>query len=448
MFKSFFPRPKLFFLSAAVWGLLCVLLWFFFAKDLGPDLSLAHNWGTEFPADLEVTEIAELEEGADEAATAAHAEAVAAQAEASAAHQASVDDATTMWFYQYQALAYLAFAIFWMFFSPTKWSRWSVLGSTLIIFVVWFQVHVDVMINEWFGEFYDTIQEALAEPGAVTLSEYYGHLFFFMKLAAIAVTVSVLNGFFVKHYVFRWRTAMNDYYMSVWPKVRHIEGASQRVQEDTMRFAGIVEALGVRFIDSVMTLIAFLPILLGLSQFVKVLPVFGEIAHALVWVAVLWSVIGTAILALTGIRLPGLEFRNQRVEAAYRKELVIGEDDAARAAPPTVKNLFNDVRTNYFRLYFNYLYFDVVRYSYLQVGVILPYIVLGPTIIAAGFTLGVMQQTLRAFGRVEGSFQFLVNSWTTIVELMSIYKRLKTFESAIDDKPLPKIDQDFLENQG
>jgi peptide/bleomycin uptake transporter len=41
-----------------------------------------------------------------------------------------------------------------------------------------------------------------------------------------------------------------------------------------------------------------------------------------------------------------------------------------------------------------------------------------------------MQQIMRAFGRVEGSFQYLVNSWTTIVELMSVYKRLNAFEKA------------------
>ena len=62
---------------------------------------------------------------------------------------------------------------------------------------------------------------------------------------------------------------------------------------------------------------------------------------------------------------------------------------------------------------------------------ILPYIALGPTIVSAAVTLGVMQQIIRAFGRVENSFQFLVNSWTTIVELMSIYKRLAAFERAI-----------------
>ena len=43
---------------------------------------------------------------------------------------------------------------------------------------------------------------------------------------------------------------MNDYYMARWKQLRHIEGASQRVQEDTMRFAGIMEGLGVSMIDS------------------------------------------------------------------------------------------------------------------------------------------------------------------------------------------------------
>ena len=423
MFKSFFPRPKLYFLSAALWALACVLVWYFAAKEWGPQLSLGSMLGTEYPA--------ELLEGADEAATAAHTEAT--------------DSANDMWFYQYQALAYLLFALVWMIIARHPWARWSVLGSCLIIFVVWFQVHIDVMINEWFGGFYDTIQKALGDPDAVTSKEYYGYLLTFSKLAAIAVTVSVLNSFFVSHYVFRWRTAMNNYYMSVWDQVRHIEGASQRVQEDTMRFAAITEGLGVRFIDSIMTLIAFLPILWGLSVHIKVLPIVGEVAQALVWVAILWSVFGTALLAMAGIRLPGLEFRNQRVEAAYRKELVLGEDNVEACQPPTVKALFNNVRTNYFRLYFNYMYFNVVRYSYLQVGVILPYLILGPTIIAAGFTLGVMQQTLRAFGRVENSFQFLVNSWTTIVELMSIHKRLKAFEATIAGEPLPKIDEDYLQ---
>ena len=214
-----------------------------------------------------------------------------------------------------------------------------------------------------------------------------------------------------------------------------------------MRFAQITEGLGVNLLDSIMTLIAFLPLLWSLSGAVKELPIIGEISQGLVFVAILWSIFGTALVALVGIRLPGLEFRNQRVEAAYRKELVYGEDHADRAQPPTVAELFANVRTNYFRLYFNYLYFNVVRIFYLQIGNLVPYIALAPTIASGAITLGVMQQIIRAFSRVEGSFQYLINSWTTIVELMSVYKRLQAFESAIHDEELPDIDKEWLAKQ-
>ncbi|MDO6460447.1 peptide antibiotic transporter SbmA [Granulosicoccaceae sp. 1_MG-2023] len=415
MFESFFPRPKAFILSFIVWALLCVVVYYTLGDTLAGFLSLGGLFGYDWlPAAADA-----LAEGATPPA----------------------NPGETFWLAQYLLFCYGAFVLFWMRFAPHPWGRWSVLGSAVIIFVTWFQVQLDVMINEWFGSFYNLIQEALGAPASISAGDYYGQLLTFGKIALVAITVAVFTRFFVSHWVFRWRTAINNYYMQRWQHVRHIEGASQRVQEDTMRFAGIMEGLGVSLIDSVMTLIAFLPILWGLSSHVKELPLIGEVSQALVFVAILWSVFGTALLAMAGIRLPGLEFKNQRVEAAYRKELVYGEDYADRAQPPTVKDLYNDVRINYFRLYKNYLYFNIVRYAYLQVGVLVPYIALAPTIIAGTITLGVMQQIIRAFGRVEDSFQYLVNSWTTIVELMSIYKRLKAFELAIEERPLPPIEE-------
>ncbi|HVQ52260.1 MAG TPA: SbmA/BacA-like family transporter, partial [Mycobacterium sp.] len=99
----------------------------------------------------------------------------------------------------------------------------------------------------------------------------------------------------------------------------------------------------------------------------------------------------------------------------------------------------------YFRLFFHYMYFDVARYSYLQFGVLVPYIALGPTLVTGVITLGVMQQIVRAFGRVESSFQYLVNSWTTIVELISVYKRLRAFERRIGSRGFaPHPDQGAL----
>ena len=119
----------------------------------------------------------------------------------------------------------------------------------------------------------------------------------------VYVTLAVFNLFFVSHYVFRWRTAMNDYYTAHWEKLRHIEGASQRIQEDTMRFGKTTEQLSVSLIESLI-LMAFLPILYELSSHVKVLPIVGEIPHALMWASIGWAVLGTVILMIVGMKLP------------------------------------------------------------------------------------------------------------------------------------------------
>ncbi|MCP4334447.1 MAG: putative transporter [Gammaproteobacteria bacterium] len=317
------------------------------------------------------------------------------------------------------------------FFMNKKWLHWSLAGSVAILVVTWYKVQLDVKINEWFGTFYDLLQKALATPNSVTFEEWLEGCLTFMEIAAIYIVIAVLLEFFVRHYVFRWRTAMNAYYMLHWQDLRHIEGAAQRVQEDTMRFARIVEGLGVAFMRSLMVLVAFLPILWTLSEHITELPWFGKIDHSLVYLAIISAASGTVLLAVVGIKLPGLEYKNQKVEAAYRKELVFGEDHAERADPPTCEELFANVRKNYFNLYRHYLYFDIAKWSYIQFTVIVPYIMLGPTIIAAGVTLGVIQQILRAFDKVETSFQFLVHSWGTIVELLSIYKRLSEFEQNI-----------------
>jgi peptide/bleomycin uptake transporter len=308
---------------------------------------------------------------------------------------------------------------------------WSIVGSAVILFATWYKVQLDVQINDWFGTFYNMIQEALAKPGSVTMDHYFAELATFGWIAGLYVLIAVLTEFFVKHYVFRWRAAMTEFYTLHWPTLRTIEGASQRVQEDTSRFASIMEDLGISFVRSIMTLLAFLPILWSFSAQVKVLPWFGQVPQALVWVAIVFALCGTALLAGIGFKLPGLQFQNQKVEAAYRKELVYGEDDSGRAARHQLGLLFREVRRNYFRLFFHYMYFDVAKWSYLQVGVLVPYVALGPTLVAGGITLGIMQQIVRAFGRVESSFQYLVNSWTTIIELISVYKRLRAFERGV-----------------
>jgi len=396
MFRSFFPRPTLFFASAFIWTLLAIVFWL-----AGGERWLLHLTG------------------------------ISSEVPISAARFLSPN---FLLFYAYYALCVGLFAAFWYIYSPHRWQRWSILGTALIIFVTWFQVEVSVAINAWYQPFFDLIQKALTAPNTVPLEKFYSGSGVFLGIALIGVTVAVLNNFFVSHYVFRWRTAMNEYYMAHWQQLAPYRGCPQRVQEDTMRFASTLEDMGTSFINAIMTLFAFLPVLIALSPHVPELPLIGHVPYGLVFAAIGWALFGTLVLGVVGIKLPGLQFKNQRVEAAYRKELVYGEDDAERARPHTVVELFSAVRRNYFRLYFHYTYFNVVRILYLQVDAVFGLVMLFPTLAAGAITFGLMQQITNVFEQVRSSFQYLITSWTTLVELMSIYKRLRSFEREVDNQ--------------
>ena len=409
MLRSFFPSPALFFSSAVIWCALAAILWYAVGADISASI------GLPFP-------------------------------EAGAAPVIGLGFFFTndfIFFYLYFIVMTVIFAGVWFRLSPHRWQMWSILGSALIFFSTYYSVQVSVAINHWRKPFFDAVQFALSGEQEVTSADLFGLILIFTQIAMVAVAIFVFTRFFVSHYLFRWRNAMTDYYFGHWSKLRHVEGASQRIQEDTKRFANIMEGLGVSVVDAIMTLIAFIPLLIGLSEYVSELPVVGEISNALMLAAIFWSIFGTVLLAVVGIKLPGLEFRNERVEAAFRKELVYGEDNEDRAQPPTVIELFNNVRRNYFKLYFHYLYFNVARSLYLQADNIYGYLIMIPTIVSGKITLGILQQILTAFTQVTNSFQFIVNSWPTIIELISIHKRLLSFEAVLHDKSLPQIDIDY-----
>ena len=308
------------------------------------------------------------------------------------------------------------------FFTIKKWYLWSWIGSLIILSSLWVQVKIDVKINEWFGEFYDMIQKALGAPNAITIDEYWASLFSFITLAAMYVGVAVVVSYFTSHYLFRWRTAMVEYY--------------QRVQEDTIKFSRIMESLGTSFIEAIMILIEFMPILFGLSIGIPIF-FFGDWEYGLIVGALIWSIGGTVFLIILGLilRLVGVEYDLQKKEAAYRKILVIAEDDGT-IRPKSIEELFDGVRSIHFLSYIRYLYFNIGRIAYLQANVLSAYVFLAPAIVAGAVTLGVMQQIIRAFGRVEGSMQYILKAWPTIIELASVYKRLREFERRLETEEI------------
>ena len=314
------------------------------------------------------------------------------------------------------------------FFLSKKWALWAWGGFLFIIGSLLAQTYIDVKINEWYKGFYDLLQK----PEENTLDDFYDGIYLFLKLAIPYVFIYAVTNYFTRLYGFRWREAITFAYMPYWKEAdSKVEGASQRIQEDCMNFAKIVESIGLQIVRAIMLLIAFIPILWGLSSYV-VIPLLKDIDGSLVYVSLVASLGGLLISWLVGIKLPGLEYKNQVVEAAFRKELVYGEDDRDEyAKPPTILELFSGIKFNYHRLFLHYGYFDLWLIMYNQSMVIVPYLVMGPGLFTGAMTLGILIQTSSAFREVQGRFSLFMQKWTRITELRSIIIRLGEFEKAI-----------------
>ena len=318
------------------------------------------------------------------------------------------------------------------FFCTRKWLLWSWGGLLILLSSLWLQVSLTVAINAWYGGFYDLMQNSATyfDRSQIGIDLFYDKLYDFCMLAMPYVIIATITNWFTRVYGLRWREAITFDYLPKWRNVTEdIEGASQRIQEDTHKFAEIIENLGLQIVRSIMTLIAFIPVLWELSAKTDI-PFFGMEGGSLVWYALVISIGGLIITWFVGAKLPGLEYNNQKVEAAYRKELVFGEDDKSNyAKPETILELFTGIRFNYQRLFNHYGYVDVWVNSYDQFMVIVPYLLVGPGLFTKLITLGVVVQVSNAFRKVHEGFGVFLYQFTSITELRSIWKRLREFES-------------------
>ena len=335
--------------------------------------------------------------------------------------------------------------MFHSFYKSRQWALWAYGGGLLLIGLLWLQVQMSVAINTWYGEIYNLFQTATDyeenpnEGIALLYRTLVGLDYFtgdgpdnspsFVVLAVPYILLGMFTAWFTRIYGLRWREAMTFNFIPRWRTVEEeIEGASQRIQEDCNRFARIVESLGLQIIRATMTLIAFIPILWGFSDKMPI-PILKDIEGSLVWGALLVSIGGLVISWFVGIKLPGLEYNNQKVEAAFRKDLVLAEDNKRDyARPETLFELFTGIRFNYHRLYWHYGYFDLWLHFYDNFMSIMPYLVMGPGLFTGLITLGTMVQISNAFQKVHGGFALFLHNWTTITELRSIYRRLQEFE--------------------
>jgi peptide/bleomycin uptake transporter len=338
--------------------------------------------------------------------------------------------------------------VFKAFFGSKKWAIWAWGGGILVCLLIEVNVMLTVELVEWRGDFFKMLQDV----SSYDLKDFWTGIGEFTKIALELVFLGMFSAYFARIYSFHWREAITFAHVRRWREVEQdVEGSSQRIQEDFMRFAIIVESLGSQVVKAFLTLISFLPILwaasadLNLSWFnsinglivrtadswqIPFLSVFAE--GSMVWLALFISIGGLVISWLVGIKLPILEYNNQIVEAAFRKELVFAEDNKISfAQPPTIIGLFTGLESNYYRLFRHTAYFDVWIYTFDRVMMITPYLLMAPGLFAGVINLGILIKVSSAFGQVRASFSVFTARWTVITELRSIFRRIREFERNI-----------------
>lgn len=299
---------------------------------------------------------------------------------------------------------------------------WGVLLFLLVMSSC--QVYMSVLFNEWYGGFYNSLESKNFE-------QFTSSLIRFGWLAGIYILLATFNVYIAQHYCLRWRRAVTFAYLPLWmASDTHIEGASQRIQEDIMRGSSMVYKMGLGLFKAVLTLGAFIPILWAISTNIQILGSHFE--GALVWVALATSVGGLLISMWVGVRLPYLDYENQKTEATFRKFLVYGEDDRSTVTMEAAQSRFADLIENYRALYNSFKWFTLWENTYLQASILIPYIVAAPSFFAGLVTLGTLAQTSNAFQKVHESFSFFIVHWTDVAELRSIILRLREFERVIN----------------
>lgn len=305
-------------------------------------------------------------------------------------------------------------------------------------------------LNKFSLYFYQSLLEhffnarSISGENAYSIGIFYSMIWVFLCIALPYVLIATINVYFASIYALKWREAMTFEYLAFWKaKDDNIEGSSQRIQEDIYNFSKIVESLGLAFIRALMILFAFIPILWALSGVIAAPlfegidenSIFAPLKHIdglLVYVALFISLGGLFISWFVGIKLPGLEYNNQKAEAAFRKELVFAEDNRRDyATRETMIELFTGLKFNYKRLFLHYGYFNIWLILFEQIIVIVPFLIVAPSLFAGAIGLGVVMQMNNAFDQVRSSFSVFITNWTKITELRSIHKRLREFEENI-----------------
>jgi peptide/bleomycin uptake transporter len=339
-------------------------------------------------------------------------------------------------------------------------------GVLLVVCHAVFSAWLKFRINSWYNGFYDLLQtagppqtlsgeeEASGPAFNAGMQQVWGKLWDFALLVLPMCVMHPVVKFVRAHWSVAWRMRLMKSYVGKWnPQQRPVEGAAQRVHEDTQRFASGLNGCMVIVLDSVCTLAVFIPILVDIGTRIVAPHWARGLGDAWVVLLALWSALaGVAVAGIIGRKLIGLEVNNQKVEANLRRELVLletaplsvccssSEDQAGGQAEmtspsPAFVSLWYDLRENYHRLFVNFMSLNAWLSTFEQYMVLVPYLVAAPLLFAPQpdtITLGTLVQLSNSFGKVFASLNIVGDSWGAINEFVSCVVRLRQFEKSVN----------------
>jgi putative ATP-binding cassette transporter len=322
--------------------------------------------------------------------------------------------------------------------SEEKWSAY--MFSVGIVVLNLFQVYLSVWLNQWYGTFYNAMQD-------YDRALFFHELWLFCGFVVVYLASALLNLYVTQMLQIRWRRWMTDDYSKRWlanntyyrmQLTGETDNPDQRISEDLRLFTAQVLNLSVGLLSAIVTFCSFFFVLWTLSGPITIpLGSLGSITipgYAAIG-ALLYAGIGTWLTVKIGRPLVGLTFTQQRYEANFRYSLVRIRENAESIAfykgephEREVLNLrFGNVFGNFIALLKRRMKLLTLTAGYSNATIIVPYLVAAPKYFGKAIQFGGVQQIANSFDQVQTSLSFIVNSYEDIAELQAVMARLTQF---------------------
>jgi len=326
--------------------------------------------------------------------------------------------------------------------SEERRSAWALLIANITLTLA--MVYMSVLFNEWYNLFYNTLQDKAKD-------EFFRQIGRFCVLASIYIVIAVYRIYLNQMLQIRWRRWLTDRYLTNWLDERNYyrmqlkgdgtDNPDQRIAEDFRLFVDETLSLGLGFLNATVTLGSFVGILWVLSGPLEI-PLGGAtyvIYGYMVWVAIVYAIVGTWLTHKIGKPLISLNFNQQRYEADFRFNLVRfrensegvalyhGEADELRG----FRSRFANVVENWWAIMKRQKLLTWFTAGYAQAAVVFPFLVGAPRYFSGAIQLGGLIQISNAFGQVQGALSWFIDAYTTFASWKATVDRLTGFHNAM-----------------